>query len=125
MRRGSLNMKLVLIMVLLIVSLMTVVGAFLTNSVVGFYLRDFYTQINEAFSDETSLWRDLRTETEGEEDGARHIKAIDKICGGAIAVNSNPGSKVVNSEGLIRLKVFSEIIVRCCRGAPCQVDAIV
>ena len=37
----SLHMKLVLIMVLLIVSLMTVVGAFLMNSVVRFYLNDF------------------------------------------------------------------------------------
>ena len=41
----SLHMKLVLIMVLLILSLMTVVGAFLMNSVVRFYLDDFYVQM--------------------------------------------------------------------------------
>ena len=99
MRRGSLNMKLVLIMVLLIVSLMTVVGAFLTNSVVGFYLRDFYTQINEAFSDETSLWRDLRTETEGEEDGARHIKAILDAYAGSLGVDGrNRNYYILNAE---------------------------
>ena len=37
----SLHMKLVLIMTLLIVSLMTVVGAFLINSVVSYYIHDF------------------------------------------------------------------------------------
>ena len=40
----SLHMKLVMIMVLLILSLMTVVGAFLINSVMAFYLEDFYTR---------------------------------------------------------------------------------
>ena len=39
----SLHMKLMLIMTLLIISLMTVVGAFLVNSVSGFYLNQFYT----------------------------------------------------------------------------------
>ena len=87
MRRGSLNMKLVLIMVLLIVSLMTVVGAFLINSVVGFYLRDFYTQINNAFGSETSLLRDLETETEGEEDGAQYIKSILDAYAGSLGVD--------------------------------------
>ena len=43
----SLHMKLVLIMVLLIVSLMTVVGAFLMNSVVRFYLNDFNQRTRE------------------------------------------------------------------------------
>ena len=37
----SLHMKLVMIIVLLILSLMTVVGAFLVNSVMDFYLDDF------------------------------------------------------------------------------------
>ena len=39
--RRSLHLKLVLIMVLLIVSLMVVVGAFLMNSVTGYYINDF------------------------------------------------------------------------------------
>ena len=42
----SVHMKLVMIMVLLILSLMTVVGAFLVNSVTAFYLEDFYTQVS-------------------------------------------------------------------------------
>ena len=45
----SLHMKLVLIMVLLIVSLMTVVGAFLVNSVSAFYLTEFYDQMHTVF----------------------------------------------------------------------------
>ncbi len=43
-------MKLVLIMVLLVISLMTVAGAFLINSVGQFYRRDFYTQMSDMFS---------------------------------------------------------------------------
>ena len=46
----SLQMKLMLIMVLLIISLMTVVGAFLMNSAVRFFIDDFYTQVNEVTS---------------------------------------------------------------------------
>ncbi len=100
MRRGSLNMKLVLIMVLLIVSLMTVVGAFLINSVVGFYLRDFYTQINNAFGSETSLLRDLETETEGEEDGAQYIKSILDAYAGSLGVDGrNRNYYILNREG--------------------------
>ena len=45
----SLHMKLMLIMTLLIISLMTVVGAFLINSVANYYTQDFYTQMSEAF----------------------------------------------------------------------------
>ena len=49
---GSVHMKLVMIMVLLIVCLMTVVGAFLINSVSAFYLEDFYSQIAQVFLDD-------------------------------------------------------------------------
>ena len=41
----SLHMKLVMIMALLILSLMTVVGTFLINSVMAFYLEEFYAQM--------------------------------------------------------------------------------
>ncbi|MEG0825262.1 MAG: ATP-binding protein [Oscillospiraceae bacterium] len=64
----SLHMKLVLIMVLLIVSLMTVVGSFLMNSVVGFYLDDFYTQMQTVFA-EAQFARDLQEETDAERAG--------------------------------------------------------
>lgn len=71
----SLHMKLVMIMVLLILSLMTVVGAFLINSVMVFYLEDFYTQMSDVFSRE-ALASDLSTAAEGEEDGAQAILKI-------------------------------------------------
>ena len=48
----SLHMKLVMLMVLLILSLMTVVGAFLINSVVAFYIQDFYSQMSTVFGDQ-------------------------------------------------------------------------
>ena len=71
----SLHMKLMLIMTLLIVSLMTVVGAFLINSVANYYTQDFYTQMSEAFGDPDFL-TDLGTPIEGEEDGASSIAYI-------------------------------------------------
>ena len=65
----SLHMKLVLIMTLLIVSLMTVVGAFLINSVVSYYIHDFYTRMEEVFGQDADLMAALRTPVEGEETG--------------------------------------------------------
>ena len=71
----SLHMKLMLIMTLLIISLMTVVGAFLINSVANYYTQDFYTQMSEAFGD-PDFWKDLDTPIEGEEDAASSIAHI-------------------------------------------------
>ncbi|NLV86601.1 MAG: HAMP domain-containing protein, partial [Clostridiales bacterium] len=45
----SLYTKLVLIVLLLILSLMAVVGAFLINEIRSFYLEDFYTQMKTVF----------------------------------------------------------------------------
>ncbi len=56
----SLHMKLMLIMVLLIVSLMTVVGSFLINSVVTFYLDEFYEQMGSKFMDDQDFVDALR-----------------------------------------------------------------
>ena len=69
-------MKLVLIMILLVVCLMTIAGAFLINSVNRFYLNEFYTQMVEVFSRDTEFVRDLVTAKEEETDGAQ---AIDQI----------------------------------------------
>ena len=71
----SLHTKLVMIMVLLIMSLMLVVGAFLVNSVTAFYLEDFYSQMSEVFADQ-ALYDDLTTETEGEESGADMLASV-------------------------------------------------
>ena len=86
----SLHMKLVMIMVLMILSLMTVVGAFLTNSVVAFYLNDFYTQINTAINDQ-DLFRDLTVKTPAELSGeVTGVEMLDQVLGayaGALGVN--------------------------------------
>ncbi|HIT02608.1 MAG TPA: HAMP domain-containing protein [Candidatus Enterenecus merdae] len=75
--RRSLHMKLVLIMVLLIVSLMTVVGAFLMNSVTGYYINDFYRQIASAFGeDNVDFLQDLQIPTQGETDGAAMLDEV-------------------------------------------------
>ena len=56
----SLHMKLVLIMLLLITSLMTVVGAFLMTSITDFYVDAFYQQMESVFGDSNpsnaALW---------------------------------------------------------------------
>ena len=71
----SLHTKLVMILVLLILSLMTVVGAFLINSVQAFYLEDFYTRISARFRD-SAMVSDLRTETLEEENGAEMLEKV-------------------------------------------------
>lgn len=68
-------MKLVLIMVLLIVSLMTVVGAFLMNSAVRFFINDFYTQINDVTS-RVEFTDDLTLPADEEEDPVAMINQV-------------------------------------------------
>ena len=46
----SLRMKLVMILVILILALMTVIGAFLINGVGNFYISEFYVQMEQTFS---------------------------------------------------------------------------
>ena len=46
----SLRMKVVMVMVILIVALMTVIGAFLINGVGNFYISEFYVQMEQTFS---------------------------------------------------------------------------
>ena len=82
----SLHQKLVMIMVLLILSLMTVVGTFLINSVTAFYLNEFYTQMADVFSDRT-LIDDLETAPKNEENPAVQMEEILKAYYGALGVD--------------------------------------
>lgn len=82
----SLHMKLVLIMVLLIVSLMTVVGAFLMNSVVRFYLDDFHDKMTSAFEDQSFL-DDLTTPVTGEQSGVEGLQNVLKASMGELGVD--------------------------------------
>ena len=99
----SLHMKLVMIMVLLILSLMTVVGAFLINSVVAFYLNDFYTQIGTVVGDR-DLYRDLTQETAAELAGeVSGVEMLDQVLGafaGELGVNgSNRNYYILDESG--------------------------
>ena len=82
----SLHMKLVMILVLLITSLMTVVGAFLMTSVTNFYIDSFYEQMNEAFSD-VSFYSALQTEA-AQEDGAQRLQALMELYSGTLGIDS-------------------------------------
>jgi len=84
----SLHMKLVMIMILLIMSLMLVVGAFLINSVTAFYLEDFYSQMSDVFKDPLLL-HDLTTETEEDDGttGAERIAAVLEAYAGELGVD--------------------------------------
>ncbi len=83
----SLHMKLMLIMTLLIVSLMTVVGAFLVNSVSGFYLNQFYAQMQDVFQNDAEFFHDLESAEEGEEDSVARIEQMLRTYTGNLGVD--------------------------------------
>ncbi len=64
----SLNIKLVLVFVVLIITVMTAVGVFLINSVFSFYADDFTMQINNAYSEsvEKRMKENLFTQNYGD-----------------------------------------------------------
>ncbi|MBC5722004.1 HAMP domain-containing protein [Flintibacter sp. NSJ-23] len=93
-------MKLVMIMVLLILSLMMVVGAFLINSVTAFYLEDFYSQMSDVFSD-PGLVSDLTTETPDEENGAERMADVLDAYVGVLGVDGrNRKLYILDSDGV-------------------------
>ena len=101
----SLHMKLVMIMILLILSLMMVVGAFLINSVTAFYLEDFYSQMSDVFQDPL-LYHDLTTpaEEEEEEDGAAQLSLVLEAYAGELGVdNRNRKLYILDGSGLCRV----------------------
>lgn len=83
----SLYFKLVLIMLLLIISLMLVVGAFLMRGVRSFYQQEFYTQMYDVFSTNAELVDDLRSAA-AEENGAVHIAEMLDAFSGPLGINS-------------------------------------
>ena len=83
----SLHMKLMLIMTLLIISLMTVVGAFLVNSVAGFYLDQFYSQMQSVFQNDPEFYHDLVTPETEEESGAAQIDQMLRARTGDLGVD--------------------------------------
>ncbi len=83
----SLHMKLMLIMTLLIVSLMTVVGAFLVNSVSGFYLEQFYTQMQGVFQNDPDFFRDLENAAPDEQSGVQQLDQMLRARTGDLGVD--------------------------------------
>jgi two-component system sensor histidine kinase VicK len=87
-------------MVLLIMSLMMVVGAFLINSVTAFYLEDFYSQMSTVFGDPLLL-HDLTTPSDGEEDGAEQLSRVLDAYAGELGVdNRNRKLYILDSSGV-------------------------
>ncbi len=82
----SLHMKLVMILVLLITSLMTVMGAFLMTSVTNFYIDRFYEQMRNTFAD-VSFVNALQTEA-AQEDGAQRLQALMELYAGTLGIDS-------------------------------------
>ena len=96
----SLHMKLVMIMVLLIMSLMMVVGAFLINSVAAFYLDDFYSQMADVFQDPL-LHHDLATPAGEEENGAEQLSLVLDAYAGELGVdNRNRKLYILDGNGV-------------------------
>ncbi|MCI8303822.1 MAG: cell wall metabolism sensor histidine kinase WalK [Lawsonibacter sp.] len=96
----SLHMKLVMIMVLLILSLMMVVGAFLINSVTAFYQEDFYSQMSDVFQDPL-LYHDLTTPAGEEENGAEQLFQVIKAYAGELGVDGrNRKLYILDSSGV-------------------------
>lgn len=96
----SLHMKLVMILVLLILSLMMVVGAFLINSVTAFYLEDFYSQMSDVFQDPL-LHHDLTTPSDEEENGAEQLSRVLEAYAGELGVdNRNRKLYILDGSGV-------------------------
>jgi len=101
-------MKLVMIMVLLILSLMMVVGAFLINSVTAFYLDDFYSQMADVFADPL-LYHDLTTPAGEEENGAEQLSLVLDAYAGELGVdNRNRKLYILDGNGVCRVSPDGE-----------------
>jgi len=81
----GLHMKLVLIMLLLIVSLMTVVCAFLIRGVVNFYIQDFYGQMRDVF--QSGVFSSSLRAAADEENGSERIKNILNAHAGLLGID--------------------------------------
>ena len=85
MKKSRLHTKLVVLMLLLIISLMIVVCAFLVRGVVGFYLGEFYQNMQDVFAVQ-EFADDLRAAAE-EEGGAAQIEDILSAYSGLLGID--------------------------------------
>ena len=82
----SIYSKLVAIILVLILALMAVVGAFLMRGVRNFYISEFYTQMQDAFSN-ADMAGDLRSAAD-EADAAERMADILRANSGQLGINS-------------------------------------
>jgi two-component system sensor histidine kinase VicK len=82
----NLHLKLVLILVLLIVSVMTVVGTYLLNSVSMFYIDDFGSQMSSVFKQE---FYDTLQREGAQQDGLTRMKDVLAAYSGLLGINNN------------------------------------
>lgn len=74
-------------------------GAFLINSVVAFYIQDFYSQMSTVFGDQ-EIVSDLRTAADGETDGAGALKTVLNAYAGQLGVDTrNRNFYILDGEG--------------------------
>ena len=85
----SLHMKLMLIMLLLVTSLMTVVGAFLMTNVSSFYTNAFYEQMKDMFDESNADFvYSLRAEA-AQADGALRLQTMIEAYSGSLGIDSH------------------------------------
>ena len=83
----SLHLKLMLIMLLLITSLMTVVGAFLMTNVASFYTDSFYSQMQNVFGEGSADFvNSLRTEA-AQVDGPDRLQRMIETKSGSLGID--------------------------------------
>ena len=88
----SLHMKLVLILLLLITSLMTIVGAFMITSITSFYIDEFYQQIENVFGasnpSNSAFVNSLRQEA-AQENSLSTLQSMIEAKAGDLGLNSS------------------------------------
>ena len=84
----SLHMKLVLIMLLLITSLMTIVGAFLMTSITGFYIDQFYEQMDSIFGASNSTFYQALCNEAAQDDATEQLRSMLEANSGALGIDS-------------------------------------
>lgn len=82
----SLYTKLVFIMLLIILSLMSVMGAFLMNEIRSFYLDDFYEKMKTVFENQ-GLANNLYSAADGS-DASKHMADIVQLYSGQLGIDS-------------------------------------
>ena len=104
--RRSLHFKVVLIMLLLILSLMAAISAFLTRGVTRFYLGQFYEQMQRAFS-ETEFVSELRAAA-AEPGGDGQLARILNAYSGALGIEESTRAFYILSGDTGRLLYASD-----------------